>query len=91
MKVIKPEGKFETCTAIGDHIINGRTVIVNFEDTSADMQRRIRDFIAGLCYATGANIKQSSSFTIIVSPINVQVSSDVNEELHGEAKYTEMF
>lgn len=93
MKVVKPDGKYEAGYTIGEHIIKGRTVIINFEDTSKDMQTRIMDFIIGLCFATHASVKKSSSFTYIISPVNVQVSSDaVAEDEEGEeAQYKQMF
>ncbi|MBQ7646261.1 MAG: cell division protein SepF [Clostridia bacterium] len=87
MKVVKPNGKYEAGYTIGEHIIKGRTVIINFEETPKDMQTRIMDFIFGLCYATNASVKNSSTYTYIISPVNVQVSTDAGpEEDEGEGE-----
>ena len=91
MKVVKPDGKYEAGYTIGEHIIRGRTVIINFEDTPKDMQTRIMDFIIGLCYATHASVKKSSSFTYIISPVNVSVSTDAPDEEEADNQMKEMF
>ena len=91
MKVIKPENKLDSVNMIGEHIMKGRTVIINFEETNKEIMTRIIDFIGGLCYATGAQLKRSSSYTFILSPKNVQVSSDQVEDRQSADQQKELF
>ncbi len=76
MKIIKPE-KYEESTNIADHLLERRTVVLNLEGISKEETRRILDFLTGTTYAIGGQIKRAANFTYVITPKNVDVSSEV--------------
>ncbi len=77
MKIIKPE-KYEESTSIADHLLERRTVVLNLEGISKEETRRILDFLTGTTYAIGGQIKRAANFTYVITPKNVDVSSEVD-------------
>ncbi len=73
LKVVYPTS-FAEVTAIADHLLAGRTVFLNLEETEAELVRRILDFVAGVAYCVDGDIKRVSNATFIVSPSSVDVS-----------------
>lgn len=74
--LVKPE-KFEDATGIADHLCAKRTVVVNVENTSKDVVRRLVDFLSGVAYANKGTIKRAANSTFVVTPNNVDVMGDV--------------
>jgi cell division inhibitor SepF len=75
MKVVKPE-RMDSAFGIGDHLMQKRTVVLNFEDTNKETVRRILDFLGGVVFAIEGNIKKVSESTYIVTPKHVDVTAD---------------
>ena len=48
--LVKPD-RFEDVTAIADHLNEGKTVVLNLEESLHDTSRRIVDFLSGVAYA----------------------------------------
>ena len=70
--LVKPE-EFDAATAIAKHICQGDTVILNCEDTSEQVARRVIDFLSGCAFALDGSIKKASSNVIIIAPRDVGV------------------
>lgn len=69
---------------IADQLIDKRTVVLNLEKTSKDVAREIFNFISGVSYAMGGNIKRIATSTYIVTPYNVNISgNEVLDELEN--------
>lgn len=80
---LKPE-RYETSKEICDHLQAKRIVLLNLDDTSKEIARRILDFMAGTTYALGGKITRISSSTYIVTPYSVDVvGGDLMEELEN--------
>lgn len=73
--LVRPE-VFTDAKQIADHLLKGKTVVLNLETANAENKRRIIDFIAGVAYAKGGNIKKVAKFTYIVTPQNVGFVGD---------------
>ena len=56
--LVKPSKYDEDATAIADHLLEKRTVVVNMENTDPDTARRLLDFVSGVAYATGGKVKR---------------------------------
>ena len=84
--LVKPE-KFEDASAIADHLREKRTVVLNLEDTQADVARRLLDFVAGVAYANEGKIKKVAASTFIVTPFNVDILGDLIDELENNGMY----
>lgn len=78
MKIVKPE-KFEDVTAIADHLLERRTVVLNLENTNKDTIRRILDFLSGTTYAIEGQLKRAANSTYVITPKNVDVSADMEQ------------
>ena len=73
LKVVKPQS-FEDSAQVADHLLSKRTVVLNLEDTNKEAARRILDFLTGVAYSIGGNIKKVATSAYVVTPSNVDVS-----------------
>ena len=82
--LVKPE-KFEDASGIADHLLAKRTVVLNLESTNREIARRLVDFLSGVAYANGGQIKKVANSTYIITPYNVGVMCDsLLDELENE-------
>ncbi len=85
--LVKPE-RFEDASSIADHLNAKRTVVLNLESTSRDISRRLVDFLSGVAYANGGQIKKVANATFIITPYNVGVTGDsLLDELESNGVY----
>ncbi len=87
MKVVKPE-RFDEVQIIGEHLLAKRTVVLNLEDTNKETTKRIIDFLGGVVFAIQGKVKKVANATYIVTPKNVEVSSEQPEAATEEAPAT---
>lgn len=85
--LVKPT-EFGDTQQIADHLNAKKTVVLNLEATNADVTRRIIDFLGGVAYANGGNIKPVANNTFIITPYNVGF---VGEDLVGELQNNGVF
>lgn len=85
--LVKPE-VFQDTKQIADHMNSKKTVVLNLESTTPDVTRRIIDFLGGVAYANGGNIKPVANNTFIITPYNVGF---VGEDLVGELENNGVF
>jgi len=85
--LIKPE-RFETAAEIADHLRDRRTIIMNLENTSKDVARRLIDFLSGAAYAHDGKIRKAAANTYIITPFSVELMGDnVSEEPESGGLY----
>ena len=75
MKVVKQEG-IESVGQIADKILSIKTILLNLEDTNKETARRLIDFLHGVSYAIGGNLKKVANCTYVITPSNVDISGD---------------
>ena len=80
--LVKPE-RFDGASAIADHLNNKRTVVLNLESCSKEISRRLVDFLSGVAYANKGQIKRVANSTFIITPYNVDLMSDLVDELEN--------
>ena len=85
--LVKPE-VFQDTKQIADHLNSKKTVVLNLESTTPDVTRRIIDFLGGVAYANGGNVKPVANNTFIITPYNVGF---VGEDLVGELENNGVF
>ena len=73
LKVVKPE-RYDNVTQIADHLLNHRTVVLNLEATNRETARRILDFLSGVAFSIGGQVRRVTENTYIITPSNVDVS-----------------
>ena len=79
LKVIAPM-QFEEVSTIADYLVAGCTVFLNVENTQREVVRRIIDFLSGVAYSIGGQIKKVTLTTYIITPDNVDVSDAVTAQ-----------
>ena len=84
--LVKPE-RYENSTEIADHLKEKRTVILNLESTNKEAARRILDFLSGVAYTNGGQIKRVANNTYIITPYNVDLKGDLIDELENNGLY----
>lgn len=78
--LVKPE-VFTDAKQVADHLMKQKTVVLNLENAKPENKRRIIDFLAGVAYAKGGNIKPVANLTYIITPCGVGF---VGDDLVGE-------
>lgn len=82
----KPE-RFDDASAIADHLNEKRTVVLNLESANRDIARRLIDFLSGVAYANGGQLKRVANSTFIITPFNVSITGDLLEELENSGMF----
>lgn len=75
---------FSEVKSIGDDVNNQKTVLLNLETVKNEDAKRILDFLSGVAYANGADIKMMAQKTFAIMPRNVGFSGiDLMGELEN--------
>lgn len=75
LKVVHPES-FDDVSSIADYLLDGCTVVLNMEAMEPKSTLRMLDFLNGVTYTTGGDIKSIAQSTFIITPNNVDVSDE---------------
>ncbi|MBQ2876474.1 MAG: cell division protein SepF [Clostridia bacterium] len=75
LKVVRPSD-FSEVSDIADHLIRGCTVVLNTEELDIKATMRMLDFLNGVTYTTGGEIKNVNNTTFIITPNYVDVSDN---------------
>ena len=73
LKVVRPESMEEIFT-IADYLINGCTVVLNLEELDKESVTRLLDFLNGVTYTTGGEVKNVSPNTFIITPTGININ-----------------
>lgn len=73
VKVYAPVN-FEQVTDIADDLTSKKAVIVNYEKVDLLMQRRICDFVNGVCYVTDGDARRISAGIVLYVPEGIDVA-----------------
>ena len=84
--VIEPN-MFEDSQIIGDKFKDDIPVIVNLQNESSDVAKRIIDFCSGLTYALNGSIEKVADKVFLITPSNVEVASEEKELLKDRGLY----
>lgn len=85
--IVKPKD-YDDCRGIVDHLKSRKIVVLNVCDMETKTDQRLLDFVSGACYALQATIEEVSSGTFIISPSNVEVTSDLKSELLNKGVFS---
>ena len=80
--LVKPE-RYEDAASIADHLNAKKTVVLNLEQTSKDVSRRLIDFLCGVAYANNGQMKRVANNTYIITPYNVDIMGELLDELEN--------
>lgn len=79
--------EFEEIQIIADNFKDDIPIIINLQKVDQDLGKRVIDFCSGLTYALEGNIKKVAEKVYLITPYNVEVSSEEKELLEEEGFY----
>lgn len=74
--LFKPHAYDSVLSDMAKELKKENAILINLEDTSKEMSRRIIDFISGVAFAQDGNIKKIATNTYIVTPNGVDVKGE---------------
>ena len=83
--LVKPD-RFDEVTSIADHLNEGKTVVLNLEESAREVSRRIVDFLSGVAYANGGNMRKVAKNTFIIVARGVDVMGELLPEEFEDGK-----
>ena len=89
LKVMKPTSFEELLNAV-DHLVSGKTVLLNLEGIDVSLMRRMIDFISGAAYALSANIKQATKDSYFIAPKKVDIGGEIFKRGYDEDVFSNL-
>ncbi|MBO4733646.1 MAG: cell division protein SepF [Clostridia bacterium] len=83
--LVKPD-RFDDMPSVADHLNAGKTVVLNLEDASSEIARRMVDFLSGATYANGGNMRKVAKNTFLIAAHGVGVAGEVSLDDFDENK-----
>ncbi len=87
VKIVKPTD-YEEAADICDDVKNRNIVVVNTTALEQRTAQRLLDFLGGSSYALGGTLEEIDKGVFLISPSNVEVSSDLKSELSTKGLFT---
>jgi cell division inhibitor SepF len=87
VKIVKPTD-YEEAADICDDVKNRNIVVINTTALEQRTAQRLIDFLGGSSYALGGNLEEIDKGVYLISPSNVEVSSDLKTELSTKGLFT---
>jgi len=85
--VVQPV-QYEEITELCDCLKNRKIVIANLEKLDAKLAQRFVDFAGGAAYALDGDIQEVSPGILLITPNNVDVSSDLREQIANRGVFS---
>ncbi|NLM35413.1 MAG: cell division protein SepF [Clostridiales bacterium] len=85
--VISKPTIFEDATDICDDLKNRKIVVVNTTGLESKTAQRLLDFMGGASYALGGELQEIEKGVYILSPSNVEVTSELKNELSSRGLF----
>ena len=73
LKVVHSE-KYEDVVMVAEHLLEHCTVVLDLNDATKEIRRRILDFLSGVAFSIGGQVRRVTENTFIITPSNVDVS-----------------
>ncbi|MBU3102875.1 cell division protein SepF [Clostridium gasigenes] len=84
--VTKPTN-YDDAREISEAIKGRKIVVVNATGLETKVAQRLVDFISGSCYVLGAQLQEIEQRVYLLSPSNVEVTSELKNELSSKALF----
>jgi cell division inhibitor SepF len=84
--IVRPE-VFDEVAGIADHLVQGKTVVLNLETANKDISRRIVDFMSGAAYALACKLKKVANNTFIIVPEYADIAGELMLDDFDEHNY----
>lgn len=83
--IFKPT-TYEEAVSISDNLKSRKIVVVNTTEMDAKVAQRLLDFMGGASYALGGELQEIEKYIFLLTPSNVEVTSDLKRELAGAGR-----
>lgn len=79
--LVKPD-KYDAATSIADSLNEHKAVVLNLENASKEVSRRLVDFLSGVAYANHGDIQRVATNTFLITPphMNLKGMQDDGDE-----------
>lgn len=67
---------FNDSQKMADYLCKNQPVVINFEETDADVRKRIIDFISGTIYALDGTLRKIGRNLLVCAPPNVDIDTE---------------
>ena len=84
--IVRPE-MFDEVANIADHLVQGKTIVLNLETANKDIARRIVDFMSGAAYALACKLKKVANNTFIIVPEHTDIAGELILDDFEEQNY----
>ena len=84
--LVKPD-RFDQVSEIADHLRAKEAVVLNLENTTKDIARRLVDFLSGVAYALDGKIKKVAVSTYLITPYNVSITGEWEDSQEAAKSY----
>lgn len=84
--IVRPE-MFDEVANIADHLVQGKTIVLNLETANKDIARRIVDFMSGAAYALSCKLKKIANNTFIIVPEHTDIAGELMLDDFDEQNY----
>lgn len=68
---------FDEVKSVADALNQKRAALVNYEKVDTEIQKRICDFVNGVCYVLNGEVKRISSTMVLYVPENVAIGNGI--------------
>ncbi|NLK94251.1 MAG: cell division protein SepF [Clostridiales bacterium] len=86
VSIVKPS-TYDEATEICDALKNRRIVVINTSGLENKLAQRLLDFVSGACYALGGELQEIEKGVYLLSPSNVEVTSELRNEISSKALF----
>lgn len=84
--IVRPE-MFDEVANIADHLVQGKTIVLNLETANKEIARRIVDFMSGAAYALSCKLKKVANNTFIIVPEHTDIAGELILDDYEEQSY----
>ena len=84
--IVRPE-MFDEVANIADHLVQGKTIVLNLETANKEVARRIVDFMSGAAYALSCKLKKVANNTFIIVPEHTDIAGELILDDFEEQSY----
>ena len=84
--IVRPE-MFDEVANIADHLVQGKTIVLNLETANKEVARRIVDFMSGAAYALACKLKKVANNTFIIVPEHTDIAGELMLDDFSEQSY----
>jgi len=88
--VVSEPRVFEDVQGLAENLKNRRPVIVNLEKAEPELAKRVVDFISGATYALNGTLQKVGSGIFLVVPSNMDISSELGDQLKERGLFSWM-